>query len=269
MRLRDFRPLYFHDLDIRVGAVRLHRLALNRHLPEKDWVKTHRHRFAQFLLYLTGRGLQKIGEETHAARPGGLFLLPGGIDHSFVEAATGRRPLCLALDMTLPAESEVFITVLTRSEINRIRHSLAALTRWQADDVAVEPREAAAVLQMLDVLLRATGHLRRDDPHPTAILRRVREALEECGGESLAQIARRIGYHPDHLNRLLKQTAGLSMSQLRDEIRLKRAKTLLRHARRIGDAAWEAGFPDPNYFSRWFRAQTGLTPAAWRKRTAR
>lgn len=266
MKLRDFRPLYFHDLDLRVGAIRLHRLALNRHLPEKDWVETHRHRFAQFLLYLTGSGSQRVGDQTHTVRPGVLFFLPGGVSHSFIES-TGRRPLCLAIDLTLPVQAGATVTVLTRSEISRIRHALSALTRWQADDVAVEPREAAAVLEVLDVLLRATGHLRRDSPNTSAIERRVREALETEEETSLARIASQLGYHPDHLNRLLKQFAGISMSQLRDEIRLKRAKTLLRNTRRISDAAWEAGFHDPNYFSRWFRAQTGLTPAAWRKQS--
>jgi AraC-like DNA-binding protein len=31
----------------------------------------------------------------------------------------------------------------------------------------------------------------------------------------------------------------------------------------VGD---RCGFPDANYFTRWFRRQTGVTPKVWQKR---
>jgi len=34
---------------------------------------------------------------------------------------------------------------------------------------------------------------------------------------------------------------------------------------RISLVADRAGFLDQNYFSRWFRKQTGLAPSKWRK----
>jgi AraC-like DNA-binding protein len=52
---------------------------------------------------------------------------------------------------------------------------------------------------------------------------------------------------------------------LRNQRLLQRAEALLSQRRRIGDCAAELGFHDANYFTRWFRKQTGQSPSAWRK----
>lgn len=267
MKIPDFRPIYSQPLDIRFGLLRVLRLSLNRHLPEKNWIAPHRHRFSQFLVYLTGQGSQRIGSTRHLVRPGCAFFLPPGVSHEFIET-TGRRPLCLAIDLSIEspkaANREAVLANLTRAELHEIRKALSTLTRWREGSLA--PREAAAVLQLLDVLLRATGKLPRTVPHSMApVVRRVHQALEREEDSSVARIAESVGYHRDHLNRLLKQSAGVSVGQLRAEVRLRRAKSLLQTSRRIGEVAVDAGFSDPNYFTRWFRLQTGLTPGAWRR----
>lgn len=269
MRVIHVRPLYSQSLDIRVGPLVLRRLSLNRHLPDRPHLETHGHSSSQFLLYLTGRGSQLIGSTVHSARPGGLFFLPPHIDHSFLET-TGRRPLCLAIDLTLSGGPQDAVAAsLTQSEINTVRQALSGLTRWQSPKVEVEPREAACVLQVLDVLLRATGRLPRTPARRTApIVRRVRQAIEAAEDAPPGKIARSVGYHHDHLNRLLRESAGVSVGQIRSEIRLRRVKSLLQTTRKIGDVAFDAGFSDPNYFSRWFRRQTGLSPGAWRRQAS-
>lgn len=267
VKIDDFRQIYSQPLDVRVGPLAVRRLSLNRHLPEKDWVATHSHAFSQFLLYLHGRGSQRIGEDVFAVIPGAVFLLPPRVSHAFVETA-GRRPLCLAIDFrTSAGDRKPVAGQLTRAELHEIREALAFLHRWQDDAVAVEPREAAAVLRLLDVLLRASGQLERGAAARSspAVVRRVREVIEKDPEASVARIAGEVGYHRDHLNRMLKTGAGLSIGQIRSEIRLKRAKQALRHHRNIDAAAMEAGFADPNYFSRWFRQQTGRSPSDWRR----
>jgi len=81
----------------------------------------------------------------------------------------------------------------------------------------------------------------------------------------LRNVARDLGYHPDHLNRKLKREAGLGLRALRDRVRLEAAQTALRAATSVAEAATRAGFDDPNYFARWFRRQTGETPSTWKK----
>jgi len=43
-------------------------------------------------------------------------------------------------------------------------------------------------------------------------------------------------------------------------------RLLLFTVRTVEDIAYEIGFDDPAYFSRYFRAQVGEAPAAWRRK---
>jgi len=272
MEIRNVRHIYSQLLDIRVGAVRVRRFSLNRHLPEKDWVAAHEHRHSQFLLYLTGNGSQRIGESAHEVKPGRLFFLPPRCVHSFVEGE-GRRPLCLALDLALPVALMALKPVratLTEADLRVIRQSLSVLHDWQPGNEAVRPREAGAVLQILDVLMRAAGlqdsAAGRGGAATLPVVRKVREVFREnrATPTAVAQVAEMVGYHPDHLTRILRRETGMSAGQLRAAETLKRVQTLLAGTESVAMVAEKAGFLDPNYFTRWFRKQTGVTPSRWR-----
>jgi AraC-like DNA-binding protein len=89
-------------------------------------------------------------------------------------------------------------------------------------------------------------------------------SARETAALPLDQIAQRVGYQHDYLNRLLKQHDGLTLGQLRARQLLTRSQQLLRGRQSVGDVAEALGFNDPNYFSRWFRKHTGQTPTQWR-----
>jgi AraC-like DNA-binding protein len=61
----------------------------------------------------------------------------------------------------------------------------------------------------------------------------------------------------------------MTPGQLRDAERLKQVKRELRKGGAISAVADGGGFADPNYFSRWFKRQTGVSPMVWRGREAR
>lgn len=78
--------------------------------------------------------------------------------------------------------------------------------------------------------------------------------------------AGRVGVSVAQLNRIARQEAGVSVSQLI-------ARRLLDVARRdlvftptpVQAIAYSLGFQDPAYFNRFFRRQTGATPGAYRE----
>ena len=267
MKLRNLRPLYAHSLDIRVGKLRVMRFALNRHLPEKGWVETHHHSHGQFLLYLTGSGTQWMGGRKEAVQAGRVFYLAPGCEHAFVEDA-GGKPLCLALDVSVPGETTSGQALLAQGEFNELRRALTELRGWSEGAAQVRPGEAGAVLMVLDVLMRAVGLLEQRRANEGALVRRTQAVLAEVesGSDSVpvAKLAQRVGYHPDHLTRLLKKATGMTAGQWRAALRVKRAQAELKTAGTVAEVAERCGFGDANYFARWFKRHTGQTPQAWR-----
>ena len=268
--MKNIRSIYSHDPGIRLQELRVRRVRLNRHLPEAQWIADHAHAHAQLLLYLGGTGCQKIAGHNYPIEKGHLFYLPAKTRHSFVEP-NGQKPLCLALDFDFHRKDvgNVLVRRLNSMDLYRVRHALAGLTRWRTGHEQIEPGEAAEVLRLIDIFFRALHFLpgRPAGPEQNVIFRAAQRALHESTAfrQPLSEIARRIGYHPDYLNRTLKQICGLTLGELRNEVRMQRSKHLLAEAKSVADAAEGAGFDDPNYFSRWFREQTGRTPSAWRE----
>jgi AraC family L-rhamnose operon transcriptional activator RhaR len=210
-----------------------------------------------------------MGRNAHPVKTGSLLLIPPGVHHSFAETE-GRRPLCLAIDIVWRRSrpKKTIISQLTSLELGGVRNSLSALTRWREGHETVEPREAAAVLQLIDIFFRSLGLLARTpDAAQHSVVRTVQRALNDpaMADLTLAALAGRIGYQKDYLNRLLKQSHGMSLGQMRAAQRVEQAKKLLSGGGSVAEAAFGVGFEDPNYFARWFRKLTGLAPSDWRK----
>lgn len=73
--------------------------------------------------------------------------------------------------------------------------------------------------------------------------------------------------NPSYLSTLFSQTTGVTFHHYLEQVRLARAKELLRDPRRrIWEAARATGYASPDAFRHAFRAREGLSPEAWRAR---
>ena len=74
-------------------------------------------------------------------------------------------------------------------------------------------------------------------------------------------LSREVGMSRVHLNRKLKETLGISPSNLIKSTRMKQAAYLLVHDKvNISEVAYRVGFSTPSYFSNSFRSYFGLSP---------
>jgi len=269
--MKNYRPLLFEDIDLRVAGLRVKTLRLNRHTPEAR-PEPHAHDgHGQILIYLSGSGRQEIEGEHIAARPGTVVYIAPGQMHAF-ERRRARQPLCLVLDLEIDPAREVkqAQAQLTATDLTRIRSRLSGMFGYRntsSDDLVL--RIGAVILDVLDPALLALGWLgRKKRPaRRRTITRRVERAIDSADqeGETLRQLAERVGYQQDYLNRQLKAECGLTLGQLRAKSRLERAQKMLRQQGvSIAEVAERVGMLDNNYFARWFKQQTGLTPSTWR-----
>jgi len=265
--MKNFRSLLMAGMKAGVGRVRLKRLAVHRHLPDLGEVEAHRHGFAQILIYLTGRGVQEVNGVRHAVGPGTQVVLPSGTWHAFHRTAP-RPPLCLALDFT-GAPVRALVLRVPAVELREIRDALRRLAAWSKSGNPAGLQAGAEALGLLGRLLS----LLQPKPRSGAaggLRARLEHRLAEPGAWAwpVAVLARRCGYQQDYLNRRIKEETGLTLNQFRNRVRLDRACAALASGRRSAAAAEAAGFDDVNYFTRWFRLQTGIPPAAWKRSRA-
>jgi two-component system response regulator YesN len=68
-----------------------------------------------------------------------------------------------------------------------------------------------------------------------------------------------------YLSALFSQTTGETFHHFLEEIRLSKAKELLRYPRnRVGEVACAAGYASPDAFRHAFKAHESLSPGVWR-----
>ncbi|HUI83572.1 MAG TPA: bifunctional DNA-binding transcriptional regulator/O6-methylguanine-DNA methyltransferase Ada [Candidatus Binatia bacterium] len=93
---------------------------------------------------------------------------------------------------------------------------------------------------------------------------RARELLDHAEGVvTLAQLSRRVGLSPFHLQRLFKRATGLSPREYQSARRMQHVRTGLRHGGDVTTALYEAGFGSPSRLYEKAPQQLGMTPGEY------
>ncbi len=83
---------------------------------------------------------------------------------------------------------------------------------------------------------------------------------------SPSDFATQLGVHVNHLNRALKETLQKNTSVLINSRIIQEAKILLRHTNwNVSEIAYSLGFEETAHFSNFFKKNTSISPAAFRK----
>ena len=83
---------------------------------------------------------------------------------------------------------------------------------------------------------------------------------------SLDALATFLCVSPTWASHLIRQLTGKSYTQLKDQLRLQRAKDLLSGSTlKMTSIAAQIGLEDANYFSRFFKIKTGMTASKYRQ----
>ncbi len=85
---------------------------------------------------------------------------------------------------------------------------------------------------------------------------------------SLNEVAGQVSLSPSHFSTVFSQETGQTFKEYLTEVRLKRAKELLRSTTlKSFEISYQIGYSDPHYFSYVFRKHTGLSPKEYRQQS--
>jgi two-component system response regulator YesN len=102
----------------------------------------------------------------------------------------------------------------------------------------------------------------------TNLIRQAKEYLDHHYANpdlSLNEVASQVNLSASHFSVVFSQEAGQTFKEYLTEIRINKAKELLRMTSlRSSDIAYQVGYNDPHYFSSVFKKNTGLSPIEFR-----
>jgi AraC family transcriptional regulator len=225
------------------------------------------------------------GQARRAIPPGGLFILPGGVDFGVrLEGALESLHVYVRDSVLREVAAELFGSKASDMRLvprlgdqDPLIERLALNIRNALSDA--DPSASVYV----DYLARALGaHLLRAHSSydgraaevrtPGALTRAQLDRVVDYMDAhltrplSLADLAEAASLSPTHFARRFKATTGAAPHQHLMRLRLQRAQRLLRETpRSIAQVAFECGFAHQGHLTRVFTRLGGITPAAFRR----
>lgn len=96
-------------------------------------------------------------------------------------------------------------------------------------------------------------------------MRKIRERIDSDDVPAIAELAALCGISERHLMRTFKQSTGMTLSQLAEDIRIEKAKHLLRSDMPIKQVAAKLGFQSTSNFSAAFKRIACVPPSEFRR----
>ncbi|NUS21082.1 MAG: helix-turn-helix domain-containing protein [Mesorhizobium sp.] len=244
-------------------------------------VLAHKHpQMAQITFWTSGQGVYRIEDKTWSFSAPTVSFMPSGMVHGFdiepgtdaiVVSVADAALAAVAEHSALPLDQPVFVTgrgdaALWERLTDTIKMIQAEYAEAQAGAEKIMPPLIAVALShiaRLDAQSHAIGM-----PAAVALGGRLRRLIDRHFREDwpVERYVEELGTTRHLLDKAAHQVLGSGVRQAIGERRLVEAKRLLLFTiRTVEDIAYETGFNDPAYFSRFFRQAVGVAPAAWRK----
>ncbi|WP_424766916.1 AraC family transcriptional regulator [Paenibacillus sp. sgz302251] len=234
---------------------------------------------------LGGEGEFETLGETYSCRAGDMFVIFPDILVKYEASMSNPWEymwIGFSGDIVETSLSSIGITpdraVIRDGSLPKLRKMFRRLRKGmeEADDPALGNMEASAWLRLI---MHELGKLQRRETaeqkiFPSRSYRQIDQAIRllslQYGQQlSIEGIARTLGYHRAHLNKLFKDATGLSPMQYLFKVRMKKAEVLLDSELTIAQIAASVGYNDPLFFSKQFHKWSGQAPTDFRRRNAR
>ncbi|MEO0424361.1 MAG: AraC family transcriptional regulator [Pseudomonadota bacterium] len=212
--------------------------------------------------------------------PGNMALRLGGsrADGHWPEATTLQLGVEQRLMLELMNDANggvpVDVEALASSVLDSgpMRHQFIRCSEVVTDAVSPALHREEQLLGLASALMRhctmPPARKVRERPLSALHAERVREYINDVGvlPPTIQQLARLCDLSRAHFTRAFSLSFGVTPSQYVNQVRMRRAATLLREGRgNVLDIALETGYSNPSKFAAAFRRGFGVAPTEWQR----
>ncbi len=253
-------------------------------------IGAHRHQGLCQAVWLDAGAVRvSLDEQMQTLAAPATVVLPPGVVHAF-RFAPGTLGWVLTfsprelLEGEAGAAAEPLEALFERPVLAALRAGDVAIERqaavWRAlgAEFDAAPSGSPAITWLARTVvwqLGQTVRMQRAAPvgaarHPALYTRFVRLVEQHHAAHwPVSRYAQALGLSTERLNRLTRGEAGRTALQVVHERVLREAQRQLLYTRvPVSKIAFDLGFEDPAYFTRFFKRGTGCTPQTWRARQA-
>lgn len=170
----------------------------------------------------------------------------------------------------------LFIVISGYAEFEYAQRAL----RYGVTDYILKPVDEEQLSQSVQNCLRQLGNRaveeetvqeEDDDSQKHLIIRKTLKIIENeyMNNLSLANVAERVGVHPNYLSGLFSKSEGESFGSYLVRLRMQKARDLMDvTAMKVYEIAQRVGYQDYRWFSKVFKQAYGVTPMEYRSGAA-
>lgn len=228
----------------------------------------HAHDLTYVSLVLRGAGEDRVGRDSALARSSSVVVMPTGVEHTNRIGPGGLGCLVVALKSSFLA---TLLPARHRPDRWQWFHggpvARLMLRAYRECLLADEMSPCGLCENLLELFSAIAGERHQTTGTGPRCVAAAVELLRARGmhGAPLAELAAEVGKDPAYLARAFRRRLGCTMSEYRRRVWVCEAADLLASTDApLTHVALAAGFADQSHLCRVFKAETGLTPHAYR-----
>lgn len=237
-------------------------LVFVRHAGNRQWIDMTPYVLQDNTVYFTGPGQVIVKEEFNQLWSTGIAFTT-----EFLSLQENGSLSRLPLIQNFQNGPELLLTetdvCFVEDIVNKISMEYQQPGEWQ------QRMLSAHLTVLLTYLSRLyTGQYTNNDPSADKqLLRKFQEKIDECFRErhEVSEYASMLNISAGHLSEVVKQYSGKpAIKHIHERLVLEARRLLFHTSTPLKKIAYDLGFSDASYFTRFFKRETGVTPADYR-----
>ncbi|MBG0758567.1 hypothetical protein BOO22_03985 [Vibrio cidicii] len=251
-----------HDHSIRV---------LSRE-PQVDYPE-HRHDFSELVLISSGCGIHIVNGHHSVVLPNTVACVSDRDYHQYIDNKDVNLLNILYNKNHLPI-SRCAADVIKRLESNHSHFLINAQTFGQLhaigqqikqEQLSAEKHSNALVQLLFEQLLLCLDRLECDKYQHAPVMHAIIYLCNNYSDQDLSVqgVCELFQISPKSLSTQLQSLTGLSSNSFINQLRIRKAMSLLKAGKSVTQVAFSVGYNDSNYFSTKFKSTTGESPRSY------